>query len=143
MSLTLKDFIDAEQKGINRTMLKQRINRGWDREKALSYPKGVRQSMELEYLLTPEQYRIAEKNGISKRNLEQRVYTYAWDVEEAMTIPTDGRGYKRDTKYGEYIKLAETNGVSYKAFHNRVHTLGWTMERAAKTPIRKVKENDH
>lgn len=137
MSLTLKDFIDAEQKGINRSMLKQRINRGWDKEKALTHPKGVHQTMDLDYLITPEQYRIAEKNGINKRNLEQRVYTYAWEVEDAITIPTEGRGYKRGTKYDDYLKIAASNGVNYKAFHNRVHTLGWTKERAAKTPVKK------
>lgn len=135
MTLTIKDIVRAEGNGIHRILLNQRMNKGWDKEKAITYPKGVHQTMELDYLITPEQYRIAEKNGINRRNLNQRVNYYAWEIEDAITIPAEGRGYKREAKYADYLKIAESNGVSYKTFYNRVHTLGWTKERAASTPV--------
>lgn len=135
MTLTIKDIVRAEANGIPRILLYQRMNKGWDKEKAITYPKGVRQSTDLDYLITPEQYQIAEKNGINRRNLIQRVNYYAWDIEDAITIPAVGRGYKREAKYADYLKIAESNGVSYKTFYNRVHTLGWTKERAASTPV--------
>ncbi len=40
-----------------------------------------------DFYITPEEYEVAEKNGIDKRTLEQRIREYGWDKERAITIP--------------------------------------------------------
>lgn len=35
--------------------------------------------------ITPEQYKIAEKNGIDKKNVDQRALYGTWSIERAIT----------------------------------------------------------
>ncbi|WP_242227193.1 hypothetical protein [Bacillus cereus group sp. BfR-BA-01315] len=82
---------------------------------------------------TWEQYKIAEKNGISKRAVDQRVKNGSMTVEEAITKPL----YKEfKTKYQKYIELAKRNGISYSAFYKRIKTnkCKLTPEEAATIP---------
>ena len=41
--------------------------------------------------ITPEQYKIAEQNGISASNVYNRVYT-GWSIERAITTPVHKSG---------------------------------------------------
>lgn len=85
------------------------------------------------YYITPEEYNIAEKNGISKSTLYRRVYYYGWEKERAInTKPIIN-------KRCEWSKLAWKNGISHAAYYSRVNKLGWSRQKAATTPIQKRK----
>lgn len=79
--------------------------------------------------LTDEDYVIAEANGISKDNAYQRVYTYGWDVEKAITEPL-----KRqiDIK-SQWEKYKDASKVAKSTFYGRL-AKGWESEKAALTP---------
>jgi hypothetical protein len=80
--------------------------------------------------ITPNDYDIAEKNGLSKQLVYQRVYDYSWDVQDAITIP------KRIRKnHGNWVKVALENGLSRSSFYGRLAE-GMTAEEAATLPIR-------
>lgn len=38
-------------------------------------------------IITEEHYKIAEQNGIDRRNVYQRVWGLGWDVDRAITQP--------------------------------------------------------
>ncbi|MCI0767380.1 hypothetical protein [Bacillus sp. TL12] len=85
---------------------------------------------------TWEQYEIAEKNGISKVNVNQRI-DLGWTIEEAITKPI--RVTFRQ-KHDKYVKLAESNGISFITFRARVETHNWNPEEAATKPVMTAKE---
>lgn len=87
------------------------------------------------YYVSPEDYAIAELNGISQRLLSDRVYYFGWSKERAMHEPP--KNMKKD--YGGYDLLAEKNGISKTVFINRVQK-GWTVERAATQKVMTKKE---
>lgn len=78
-----------------------------------------------------EHYEIAEKNGISKENVYQRVKSYGWSIERAITTPIGSRWLG---KYKGFHKTALKNGISLNSFYSRVR-LGWKLEDAATKPI--------
>ncbi len=85
-------------------------------------------------VITEEQYKIAEKNGISKKNVNNRVFGLVepWSVERAITEPVKSR----KGKYAEHLKTAHSNGISTEAFHSR-RRMGWSLKDAATRPIQK------
>lgn len=86
--------------------------------------------------VTPEHYEIAEKNGISKRNLYQRVYVYDMPIEEAIVKPIK----KRTTQWSQLKRIAEKNGIGRKTFYSRLD-YGWDPMRAATDPVTPVGRN--
>lgn len=84
-----------------------------------------------------EDYETAKKNGIPRRNVNQRVQILGWSVEKAIAKPL----YKGSrTKYKGYVERAEQNGIPYKTFIARVNQLKWPLEEAANTPVLSVAE---
>ncbi|WP_179865345.1 hypothetical protein [Bacillus pseudomycoides] len=92
--------------------------------------------MNYKKVATWEEYEIAEKNGISKANVDQRM-NLGWTIEEAITKPIRVPFHK---KYAEFIKLAESNGISFLTFRARVEKHNWTPEDAATNPIMTVRD---
>lgn len=83
--------------------------------------------------ITPNDYDTAERNGINKGALEQRVRSHGWDIEKAITVPL--RISKAFEPIWEKWQHAATeNGVSKKLFHSRIRTRGWDEEEAATVP---------
>ena len=82
-----------------------------------------------DYYITPEEYAIAESNGISKVNLEWRIRGGGWDKQRAITIPI--RIYKDHSKT---VALAKEHGIGYRQLIRRLR-LGWDTHRAATAPI--------
>lgn len=79
-----------------------------------------------DYYITPEEYKIAESNGISKELVNKRVRLYAWDKHSAILLAPN-----KIKKYDESIKaLLKVNGISEATFYKRI-SYGWTVERAA------------
>ncbi|MDW0112223.1 hypothetical protein QT711_03435 [Sporosarcina saromensis] len=93
------------------------------------------------YYVTPKDYEIAEQNGISAKNVTQRVYRYGWDIKRAITQPLVIRR-KVDPLWEEWKDIATANGIVKKIFNQRINRHGWTAEKAATTPVGKaIKKN--
>jgi hypothetical protein len=85
---------------------------------------------QVQYYVTPQDYESAEKLGISKENVYQRVHVYNWPVKRAISQPlckVNAYGWK------ENKHIAKQNGVPYRTYIGRV-TSGWSQEDAASTP---------
>jgi hypothetical protein len=80
--------------------------------------------------VTDEQYEIAARNGISKHNVNQRVYNYDYDVERAITEPLR----KPSTRWQQWKEIALAHGISNEAFNSRI-ARGMPEEEAATRPI--------
>lgn len=82
------------------------------------------------YYITPEEYEIAQSNGISERTLNTRVRQLGWDKERAITTPVQ---QKKDRS--KWKAIAESNGISIKTFLSRVNSHGWDEKKAATQPM--------
>lgn len=92
-----------------------------------------------EYYITPEEYEIAEANGISKKLLECRIRDRAWSKEKAINTPVNKSVRNR---YSQEIKdLVKKNGISMRTFKSRVNLLGWDLITAATTPTMDKRKN--
>jgi len=93
--------------------------------------------MEYNPLPTWDQYEIAEKNGISKSTVYQRINIQGWTVEKAITEPLF---VSMKERYAEQWKIAEKNGILYRTFRSRITNLKWSPEEAATIPTLSTKE---
>lgn len=84
--------------------------------------------------LSPDDYKIAESNGINKRMAYQRYYDYGWDKTRAITQPINksyGINAKARRKYEDkYYDLAEKNGIGIQLMHKRMYE-GWSILEAS------------
>ena len=78
--------------------------------------------------ITPEEYEYAERNGISKTNLEIRIRKYGWAHSRAVNQPI------RKLKRHPMLAVAKENGISTKLYHSRIKNK-WSEERAATEPV--------
>ncbi len=92
--------------------------------------------MSYEFYVTPDEYLIAEKNGIKNWTVDRRVQGMGWHKEKAITTPPIPR-----KSYGSWIKIAKENGINACTFRNRVNVYGFDMETAATKPLQNFKEN--
>lgn len=88
------------------------------------------------FYITPEEYAIAEQNGISARLVTERVRRLAWSVDRAITTPPK---IHKDRK--KWLEIAKQNGISIITFYSRVRKGGMDPEKAATTPIMPMREN--
>ncbi|MBB3132169.1 hypothetical protein FHS19_006896 [Paenibacillus rhizosphaerae] len=86
----------------------------------------------MEYELMPEDYALAESNGISKELLKQRFYKNGWNKAKATCQPV-----RRRTDRTKWLAIAEKNGINRGAFYERVRK-GWVEEKAATEPLGKA-----
>lgn len=89
-----------------------------------------------DFYISPEEYKVAEDNGISNVRLEQRIRQFGWKKERALTEPVRKRQDRR-----EWIALAKKNKIGANTFYTRVNSLKMTPERAATEPIHDTMEN--
>ncbi|MCU5514400.1 hypothetical protein OCF62_07425 [Bacillus wiedmannii] len=81
-----------------------------------------------DYYITPEEYDIAEKNGICRSTLEYRIRDAKWPKELAIT--------KRPQKIAEWHKVKEIalkNGICRNTFEDR-RKRGWNLIDAMTKP---------
>ena len=83
----------------------------------------------MSYYLTPKHFDLAEKNGISKRLLSDRVYQRGWLIDRAISRPKQNKNNSEDFKL--WAKVAESNGISGILFSQRLIVSGWSYEKAA------------
>ena len=82
------------------------------------------------YYVTPEEYDIAEQNGISRILVWERKYRYGWKNEKCITEPV--RQYRNVPK--RFKDKAKELGISNAAACVRMGR-GWSMEAAYTTPL--------
>lgn len=85
--------------------------------------------------ITYKDYEVAEKNGISKSTLDNRVYQLAWDIDTAITKPIR----TKENVIAPYLSIAEKNGVKENTVRRRIER-GWSIEKAVSTPTYSNKE---
>jgi len=91
--------------------------------------------MKYNYYITPNDYELALKNGISNSTLTFRVRKYAWDIEKACTKPVK----KKKIVSNEIRAILIKNNISLNAYKMRL-TIGWSLERALNTTTMTRKE---
>jgi hypothetical protein len=82
-----------------------------------------------DYYITPQEYELAQSNGVCPRNVDWRIREKGWSKERALTTPSR---MKKD--YGDWPKIAKANGIKYSTFVGRVNYRGLTFEQAATLP---------
>ena len=87
------------------------------------------------FYITPEDFKIAEENGISKDTLIMRVRKLGWDVDKAITKPV--RIKRKFTE--EEIKTIKENGIDRNTVSCRLQW-GWTLEEAITKPKKKGRQ---
>ena len=87
------------------------------------------------FYITPEDFRIAEENGISKDTLLSRVRKLGWDIDRAITKPV--RSKRKFTE--EQIKIMEENGVDRNTASGRLNK-GWDPKEALTRPKKRGKQ---
>lgn len=83
------------------------------------------------YYVTPTEYEIARRNGISAKHVQNRVYTLNWSKKRAITQPL-----RKRVNNCPYVKKAKQNGIAYHTYKNRVNILGWSKERASTEKVK-------
>jgi len=83
----------------------------------------------MSYYLTPEHFELAEKNGISKRLLSDRVYQRGWLINRAINQPKQNKNNTEVFKL--WAKVAEANGIRSILFSQRLIVSKWSYEKAA------------
>ena len=87
------------------------------------------------FYITPEDFKIAEENGIPEYVVTSRVRKLGWDVDKAITKPV--RVKRKFTK--EEIKTMEENEVDRNTASCRLKW-GWTLEEALTKPKKRGRQ---
>jgi len=118
--LTDEDYDIAKQNGIKPRTLISRIDRGWDKERAITESTTGERAKWL---------KVAKENGIKEGTFNNRVYIHGYTHEEAATKQLFN-GY-----YSELLKKARDRGnpVAYSTIHQRI-ARGMSEEEAVSTP---------
>lgn len=87
-------------------------------------------------VITDEQYLIANKNGISRRNVYQRVNEYGWPIEKAITQPLLNTKKKKTDR--ALMLLAESNGINYGTYRQRIKDGMDPREAAIKPTVKHI-----
>lgn len=83
----------------------------------------------MEYL-TPEDFEIAEANGINRQRAFDRFYKDGWSKKRAITQPMA----RKRPEFKQYKEICAANGINFTTFHARMNS-GWTAEEASTKPI--------
>ena len=89
--------------------------------------------MDYNEIITDEHYQTAAENGISKINVNNRVYNCGWQIIDAITSPLQKGRKPRFSQ--EARDLAKANGVSNSTMYYRVDKIGMDEMEAAGTPV--------
>lgn len=79
---------------------------------------------------TEKDYEIAAQNGISRANVNQRVYSYDWSIERAITDPLQKKKGKESNR--PLVFIAEQNGISASTYYRRIRSGMTEIEAATK-----------
>src|SRR5690606_7631526 len=86
-------------------------------------------------VLTEQDYRIADENGIERLLVYRRVNECGWNIERAITEGVNEK-HRPTGAWDRWKEAAEQNGVSHQLFRTRL-SRGKSEEEAALEPPRK------
>ena len=89
--------------------------------------------------ITPEEYDLADSNGIDNITVNVRVRRLGWSKEKAINTPIKRRKPSGEV-FNEFVKTAKNNGICYRLFFQRVNVLGWDMDKASMKPPQTAEE---
>ena len=87
------------------------------------------------FYITPEDFKIAEENGIPEYVVTTRVRKLGWDIDRAITKPV--RSKRKFTE--EQIKIMEENGIDRNTASGRLNK-GWDPKEALTRPKKRGKQ---
>lgn len=128
--VTPDDYETAEKNGIDKLLVYQRVNNGWDVDRAITEPVNT----------------WCLHNGIWDQWKDKAVVCYktfasrlnrGMTPKEAATTPKISRAEvgKRQRRYtDEQLARAEANGLKKHNLSYRINVLKWDIERAINTP---------
>ncbi|HFR4146096.1 TPA: hypothetical protein ACHVKB_005419 [Bacillus cereus] len=82
-----------------------------------------------DFYITPEEYEVAERNGVCAKTLNKRVRDLGWEKEKAITEPIRTNG----EEWLSIKKIALSNGISRQAYRQR-RIRGWNIEDSCSIP---------
>ena len=86
------------------------------------------------HYITPDDYLVAEKNGISRKALNDRVRRYNMDVDTAIVQKLKARTEFEPT-WQKWKETCEKHGISRKLFYHRIQVNKYNEEKAATDPV--------
>ena len=87
------------------------------------------------FYITPEDFKIAEENGIPEYVVTTRVRKLGWDIDRAITKPV--RSKRKFTE--EQIKIMEENGVDRNTASGRLNK-GWDPKEVLTRPKKRGRQ---
>lgn len=90
-----------------------------------------------DFYITPEEYEIAESNGIAAKTLDDRIRVLLWDRKKALTQKPQSR------HKAKYRNVAIKNGINEDTFYKRVNNLGMSLEEASSKPAENTRGGEH
>lgn len=103
---------------------------------ALRYVGGDIMKSPYDFYISPEEYKIAESNGICKKTLEYRIRSSGWDKQRAITDPIKYKG----EEWISVKEIALKNGISRTTFTQR-RKRGWDLVESYTRPPLTRKES--
>lgn len=79
-----------------------------------------------DFYITPEEYKIAEKNGINCKTVNNRVRSLGWTKTKAITLPVKKRALLDE----DLLRIAKENGIGRETLRYRLNN-GWSKEDAS------------
>jgi hypothetical protein len=133
---TREQIEQAKRNGVSYLTLYARVmNYGWDIDEAINTPPHDRFGNDVKSILPEEAVKIAEKNGLSRVDIWNRLNA-GWTLEKAIHTPKTRRKLHIPA---HALEIARKNGITRKQVSMRLRILGWTLEEAVTKPVRKGK----
>lgn len=148
-----KELADMSRYELSYHDITNRINEhGWTVEKAISTPKGRRNT---EFLYNDKNYTIKElyniriNKDLTYSQIKNRLLKYNWDAERAITQPNNNKKQPRGVgtcvfEYNgqlynswELCQISELENLTPQDITDRINRRGWSVERAITQPKRK------
>ena len=85
------------------------------------------------WYITLEDYKLAESNGISNKNLINRVRNHGWQMKRACTEPLKHK-WTVDNLTMDIFQNLNNNNISVKVFRQRVLHHKWSVKDAMTIP---------
>lgn len=99
--------------------------------------RNYRRNIKVEYKgETKTLVELAEEYNIDYKLLHQRYKRYNWDIEKALSLPSNCEKLEIDGQIHSKKEWAEINGISPRLVYDRIYN-GWDKLDAIQTPIAK------
>ena len=134
--ITPEDYETAKQNGIHRRLVYQRVNNGWDIDRAITEPISKR------CLKNGLWDKWKDKAVVCRSTFSSRIRLGMTPEEAALTtkITHQEVDKRQRTCTDEQLAIAESNGISKAVLSQRINSYNWAIEKAITTPVMSKKE---